>query len=188
MGNKSGTVQAAEVTRADTPEGHPAKKQFTAPNRVADYTLTFELLVNDGTIDSEPATVTVSVNADNDAPVAHPGVKRTVQPGQVVTLDGTASIDPEGQALNYRWVLTSGAGLTFEPKTDSTVTFMAPSAATALTFTLTVTESQGTSPLSHSATVTVTVDDRPPTPGVITGPDFSTTGAYTIAWASAARA
>ena len=68
-----------------------------------------QLIVNDGTASSQPATVTISTN--DVAPVANPGAAQTVTVGALVMLDGTGSTDSDGQPLSYSWsILTKPAG------------------------------------------------------------------------------
>lgn len=50
------------ITLSSTTKARPT---FTAPDREAEYTLTFSLVVNDGTSDSAPDTVDISVTVDN---------------------------------------------------------------------------------------------------------------------------
>ncbi|MER2556000.1 MAG: PKD domain-containing protein [Candidatus Competibacter denitrificans] len=66
---------------------------------------TVQLIVNDGALDSDPDTVTVST--ENARPTADAGPDQTVPVGQVVTLDGRASRDPDGDPLTYRWSLAA---------------------------------------------------------------------------------
>ena len=64
-----------------------------------------QLLVNDGTADSAPDTVTV--NTRNSRPVADAGPDRSVATGATVTLDASASHDADGDPLSYLWSLTA---------------------------------------------------------------------------------
>jgi PKD domain len=44
----------------------------------------------------------------NQAPIAHAGIDRTVIAGSLVNLDGSASFDPDGNAITYQWTQTGG--------------------------------------------------------------------------------
>jgi PKD domain len=68
-------------------------------------TYVVRLIVNDGTLDSVPATVTITTM--NSRPVANAGTDQTVLVGATVQLDGSASRDADGDALLYRWSLTA---------------------------------------------------------------------------------
>lgn len=69
------------------------------------YTAT--LTVSDGKSTSAPDTVSVVASTANAAPVANAGPDQSVVTGSVVTLDGSASTDANGDVLRYRWALTA---------------------------------------------------------------------------------
>jgi hypothetical protein len=66
-------------------------------------------------------------------------------PGTTVALNGSNSADPNGAALTYNWIQTSGPNVTLTNANSVTATFKAPAAAssgaTALAFRLTVKDS-----------------------------------------------
>jgi len=68
----------------------------------------FELVVNDGELDSKPAALSFTAKGANRPPVAVVGDVVPCEPGGRVVLDGSASHDPEGQKLEYRWSQVSG--------------------------------------------------------------------------------
>lgn len=75
------------------------------PDLVGSYVAT--LVVRDGALDSAPSTVTITVSNANLPPVARPGADQTVAFGSLVRLDGSASSDPNGDALSFQWSLSS---------------------------------------------------------------------------------
>ena len=134
------------VTLAAATTAHPT---FTAPTAAG--TLTFSLVVNDGTTNSTPATVTVTIA--NLAPVADAGTPRTVLGGTAVALAGSGT-DANGDPLTYTWTQTGGTTVRLSSRTVAAPTFTAPTTATTLTFSLVVSDGRLKSP---AATVTVTV-------------------------------
>jgi hypothetical protein len=64
-----------------------------------------QLIVNDGIGPSAPDTVTITT--ENSAPTANAGPDQSVTAGQTVFLDGTASSDPDGNALTFAWAFTT---------------------------------------------------------------------------------
>ena len=66
---------------------------------------TFSLVVNDGIDDSNVDTVTI--NTINSVPVADAGDDQSVEVGNVANLDGSDSFDADGDALSYRWSLST---------------------------------------------------------------------------------
>ncbi|MFC1513282.1 S8 family serine peptidase [Thermodesulfobacteriota bacterium] len=73
-------------------------------------TYTVTLVVNDGKVDSEPATTEAVISEVNDAPVADAGPDMEVPVGEPVGFDGSNSFDEEGDELTYVWDFDDGGG------------------------------------------------------------------------------
>ena len=115
----------------------------------------FNLVVNDGKVNSDVATVTITVTFANEAPIANAGAAQTVVIGDTVTLDGNASFDPNGDLLTYSWELTSKpeeSGSTISDSTNVSLLFN-PDLPGIYTFMLTVSDSEFSS--TNSVTITV---------------------------------
>jgi hypothetical protein len=117
---------------------------------------TFTLAVTDtfGLTDTDKAVITVT----NQTPSADAGADQTIGQGDPVQLDGSASSDPNGDALTYGWTQTGGPTVHLQPSAIvSVTTFTAPSEPAVLTFTLTVTDTSG---LTDQDTVAITTKYR----------------------------
>jgi hypothetical protein len=79
------------------------KPAFVAPEVRKDTTVLITLVVNDGKFNSSPDTVKVTIKQVNKIPVANAGTDITVNEGDKITLDGSASSDPDGDAIIYTW-------------------------------------------------------------------------------------
>jgi Putative Ig domain/PKD domain/PASTA domain len=90
---------ATSTAALSNPTG--ANPTFTA-NKPGNYVL--ELIVNDGTVDSLPATVTISTL--NSRPVADAGLDQTASQS-LILLDGSASNDADDDPLSFQWSLLS---------------------------------------------------------------------------------
>jgi hypothetical protein len=118
---------------------------------------------NDGTINDQ-FTNTKSVR-ENNVPISHAGVDRRVLEGANVTLDGSGSVDLDGDLpLRYKWKQLAGASnVTLLGSDSATARFIAPSVSAAgdtLVFELTTTDSKGLQdPVPDS--VIVVVSDNP---------------------------
>jgi hypothetical protein len=100
------------------------------PTFTADLPGTYvvQLIVNDGQVDSPPATVTISTNAVQP-PTAQAGPNQTVVHGTTVTLNGSGT-DPQSLPLTLSWSLItvpqgSKAQLSPMPATIASPTFTA---------------------------------------------------------------
>lgn len=65
------------------------------------------LVVNDGKVNSTADSVSITATALNAPPSANAGSDQNVVVSVVVTLDGSATTDPDGDALQYMWTLTT---------------------------------------------------------------------------------
>ncbi|MFT3712765.1 MAG: myxosortase-dependent M36 family metallopeptidase [Archangium sp.] len=100
---------------------------FGAPTVTSNTTLTFQLVARDATLASAPAVVSIVVRGNNAGPIARPGQDVTVESGGTVTVDGSASSDPEMGVLTFLWQQEGeGPRMTLENATASVVTVKAP--------------------------------------------------------------
>lgn len=92
----------------------------------------------------------------NSQPNSIAGMSQTVTSGAVVTLDGSQSNDPEGDALTYQWTQIVGNVVTLNNADSAIATFTAPtvSSDTILRFELSVTDTTG---LNDRSTTSVTI-------------------------------
>jgi hypothetical protein len=135
-------------------------------------TYVISLIVNDGTVDSQPDTVTISTL--NSAPVANAGADQSAYVNDTVTLDGSGSTDVDGNLLTYRWAFTS--------KPDGSTAGLSDAASVNPTFTITI-DKAGTYVVSlivNDGTVdsqpdTVTISTLNSAPVANAGPDQSIT-------------
>ncbi|HEU4445335.1 MAG TPA: hypothetical protein VFR94_11740 [Nitrososphaeraceae archaeon] len=108
-----------------------------------------------------------SASTPNDPPVSDAGPDQTVNEGNIVTLDGTGSSDPnEDIPLTYEWTQTAGPSVELSDPSAAQPTFTAPEVAEGsevLTFNLTATDSQGLAdPTPDSVTINVNDVAEPP--------------------------
>ena len=149
-----------------------ANASFTAPivtaggDPNAQVTLTFALGVIDPNGASSTNSVDVLVANVNHAPTAVAGNNTTVNEGSSVTLNGSASSDPDSDPLAYSWVQVSGPTVTLSSANTAFPQFTAPFVGTAgatLQFQLTVNDGFGG---TNTATTTITVNNINTPPNV----------------------
>lgn len=95
---------------ATKPEGSAASLSVTSLAKttfVADVPGTYvaQLVVNNGSLNSSPALVTITTT--NTKPVAEPGPDQSVAIGSLVTINGSGSTDADGDPLTYSFTFTS---------------------------------------------------------------------------------
>lgn len=105
--------QTSDFTTADIVHATDAVASFTPDVR---GTYDFRLTVSDG---AATAADDVRIDVLNNPPVADAGADRNVKTGAPVTLDGSASYDPDEDLITYEWsieragaVKPAGSGLT----------------------------------------------------------------------------
>ena len=145
-----------------------ARPHFTAPEVDYDIEYIFTLVVNDGTRDSAPDEVAVTIRNGRNAPVANAGTDQVVNSGEIVILDGSGSYDPQEWALTYRWTAPEGIELIGADEVQPRFTAPAVDEDTKYIFILVVNDLTEDSPPD---TVTVTVRSLSEAPVADAGPD-----------------
>ena len=134
---------------------------FTAPAVDSDVTVTFVLSVSDGTNTdvTDQVTITIQDVPTNNPPTVDAGQDQTVNEGDAVTLNGTAS-DHEGDHLTYLWSHDSVLPITVSNATSQLTTFTAPAVDSDVTVTFVLSVSDGTN-TDVTDQVTITIQDVP---------------------------
>jgi uncharacterized protein (TIGR03382 family) len=154
----SWTVVGSLPSGASLVNADQALATFNTGDVDSDTQAVFNLVVNDGLADSNVASVTVTVRNLNRAPIAVANGPATAKSRDLVTLDGSLSSDPDGDAITYQWTQTAGPNVVINGASTASPTFLAPevgaSPTTAVTFSLTVSDG---STLSTPATVSIAI-------------------------------
>src|SRR5205814_9858672 len=122
-----------------------------------------QIVAANGQPSSPAAFVNVTVANVNHAPSANAGPDQVVNEGSSVTLNGSASFDPDGESLSYVWTQTGGPLVALTGGSTAQPSFTAPSvgpAGTILTFALTV--SDGLARTTDAVDVRVENVNHPP--------------------------
>jgi MYXO-CTERM domain-containing protein len=94
---------------------------------------------------------------ENAAPLADAGLDQDVTPGVAVTLDASASLDPDGDTLTFAWSQLSGPAVTLvtSPGAPAAASFVAPAVAAETELTFEVVVSDGTASASDVVAIRV---------------------------------
>jgi large repetitive protein len=136
------------------------------PNGQPSTSVSFQVTVTNAGGLSSTASVTVTVNPVLANPVANATASPNPTPSAgTVTLNGTASTDPNGLVLSYSWQQTGGSAVTLKNANAAVASFVAPIVPAGLppatlNFLLTVRDTAG---MSASAPVAVVVAPQPDT-------------------------
>lgn len=136
--------------------------RFVAPEVTRPTQITLQLEVSDGA-QTNAATASFLIREVNLPPVAAPRAPAFAVQGSVVQLDGTASSDPDGDALTYAWEQVDGPAVELDDPGAATPHFTAPAveAETVLSFALVVSDGDLESD-AVKVDVRVVVDDQAP--------------------------
>ncbi len=116
--------------------------------------------------------------AANIAPIANAGPDQSVTAGDLVTLDGSASSDPDSDPLTYSWTLNKPAGST-ATLSDATAAMPTFTADIAGVYTADLIVNDGIDP-SASDSVTITAGPGNTAPVANAGPDQSVAAGDTV--------
>jgi hypothetical protein len=121
------------------------------------------------------------IRTGNDAPVANAGPDLIGIPAGTVTLDGSASYDPDGDPITFRWIQVAGPPVAISGATSAIATFNAADGQV-YGFRLEVTDSQG---LKGVDSVSITVKEAPRVRIIsfsATPPQIAVGGSATLNW------
>ena len=167
-----------EVTLPDPDAAQPS---FSAPNVGADgAALIFELTVTDRAGNQGQDACVVNVTWQNEPPYANAGVEQTVDEGEMVSLDGSSSVDIDDGIVSYEWIQIGYPAITLTGASTPTPTFTAPPVGPdglSLAFNLVVTDAGG---LQSTDTCVVNVTWQNDPPSAVVTPDYLETTQGTL--------
>lgn len=135
------TFDAPDVTAVNTPD-----------------TLTFRLTVSDGSLTATD-NVDVVVNdigvGANSPPTANAGADQTVVELTTIDLDGSASMDPDGDMFSFTWLQLAGPIVALSDVNAEQPSFSAPDVAAPTVFTFQLTVDDGADSTMDTVDITV---------------------------------
>ncbi len=194
-----GTAVTLDGTASHAPSGAPVSYQWTltekppgstvsltnatsarptfTPDIAGRYTVT--LVVTASGVASQPDSVSIDCVPGNVAPRANAGPDRSAVVGRAITLDGTASHDPNNTPVTYNWRIVTqptGSNAVFTNTTAAMPTFTADISGL-YSVALTVSDGSLTSPADQME-ITVGTGNLPPVANA--GPDQAVTVAEVV--------
>jgi len=154
-------VQLATLSGVTANNGHWDGEYFFKENISAPGEYVVDVIISYlGETVSKSSTMfiiaaTTSGGSSNHAPIANAGTDDTTPNNNPISLDGSGSSDPDGDAFTFSWVKLSGPAGTFTDTSTATPDYTPTGGAGDAVFQLTVTDSKGASS-SDSVTITVT--------------------------------
>ncbi|WP_125468846.1 PKD domain-containing protein [Methylomagnum ishizawai] len=143
-------------------DAHAARPSLTVPVAAVNTQMSFQLVVTDPDGNaSDPAVVNIMIKVVNHPPVAELPESLGIRAGATLVLDGTASYDPDFDALGYAWEQTSGPAVTLSSPTAAKPTTVVPLAALGQTLGFRLTVSDGSLRDSRETQVAVTANNPP---------------------------
>ena len=132
------------------------------PDTAGLYVYTYTVTDAAGNVATLLRTVTVGAAAANRAPLVTTSADQVVLHDVSVTLSGSATDLDVSDTLSYAWVQDSGTAVTLTGADTATATFTTPTTPGILVFTITVSDDFDP-PATGAGTVTITVNNTPPT-------------------------
>jgi len=105
-------------------------------------------------IDTNSSTATIHFPAPMEGLIADAGDDQTVDASTTVTLDGSGSINTDGDIIAYFWEQTGGQAVNLDDEESAITSFVAPDVSSTLSFDLTVYDENGDES-SDSVSITV---------------------------------
>lgn len=144
--------QTGGTQQVDLSDPRDKSPTFVAPDDPD--VLEFSLQVFDEGLASTNIDI-VRITVTNQTPVADAGPDQRVPTETLVTLDGSASYDPDHDSLTYEWIQTDGPRVSLSSTVAISPTFTAPVTASKLTFALRVQDAYGARSAQDQTTVDV---------------------------------